>query len=581
MLARSLLLLTLFPLSAWCAPVAPALDFTKVGIYGVDYDFLNFTNYKLASPDAAPRYAKAIHEAKQRGQIVTAGLYTWDRVSHKKPLAQVFADTDKILDALDLREVDLLCLNEEEVDWQGGFDYLNAIYDHVKSKYGGPVYQWYSMPMGPRWDQKADGWMLDAYGMDYATFRRHLMRFLVLGKPVVVCVNATPGVNTFQCSQEQVRVCEEFNVPVFYFGVHSKLGSVNYWLSTDHPETTRWRSWVLEVIRHCHSLQPGTLPAPEAQFSYADPVELAGDMQNLAHFTEDFATDRFLRQATIHGFMDLAWSGQDKSLALKAATQPTTADLTYHFTSPFALKAPRVKVEGSGSVKLALSADGRTWTESDSLPNLSGRNFWTRITLQAAPGQPSPAVRAVKVTSGFEGPEPRAMSLLPVVKNDEVFSERPEGDVIYRDDFQAPRYLHIGEVVGGQDLQWQPGALSVQGVAGRGVRVEIRQHFASERPLNLTRAALTGMSIGALGGHHELAFSLDGKTPLASATSASKGRASDGLFSGELSLDLAAQPGAQGVTGFWLHLTMVNGAAKATNVSSRLSKLVLTGSLVR
>jgi len=561
---------------------APALDFSKVGIYAVGYDWLDFVNYKFSDPAGGATYRKLVHEAKQRGQFVTVGLYTWDRVSHSKPLAQVFADTDKILDAMDLREVDLIFLNEEEVDWQGGFEYLNAIYDHVKLKYKGPVYQWYSLPMAPRWDQKADGWILDAYGMDYATFRRHLMRFLVLGKPAIVCVNATPGVNTFQCSQEQVRVCEEFNVPVFYFCVHSRLGSINYWMSTDHPEVAKWRTWVLETTRHSHSLKPGALPAPEAQFSYADPVELAGDAKNQLRFSEDFTTVRFLRQATIHGFLNLAWSGGEKAVWLKASDKPTSAELLYHFTSPFTLKSPTVKATGSGQIKLELSPDGQQWVKGDSLPQLSGRNFWARITLVAPPSkQPVTILHSIEVTGGFAGPADHAMPLLPVVKNDEIFDETLEGEVLYRDDFGAQRYLHIGEISGAPDLQWTPGSLTVHGIEGRAALVEIKQHFTSQRPLNLKRVALTNMSIGALGGHNELAFSLGGKTPLATASSAGKGRPSDGMFSGDLTLDLANEAKAQGVTDFWVHLVMVNSCGKVTNVSNQLSGLIIKGGLAR
>lgn len=579
---RPLLPLLLLSATAALAAPTPPLDFSKVGVYAVDYHWADFTNYKFSDPAGGATYRKLVHDAKQRGQFVTVGLYTWDRVSHTKPLAQVFADTDKILDAMDLRDVDLIFLNEEEVDWQGGFEYLNAIYDHVKLKYKGPVYQWYSLPMAPRWDQKADGWILDAYGMDYATFRRHLMRFLVLGKPAIVCVNATPGVNTFRCSQEQVRVCEEFNVPVFYFCVHSRLGSINYWMSTDHPEVAKWRTWVLETTRHCHGLKPGTLPAPEAQFSYAEPVELAGDAQNQLHFREDFTTDRFLSQATIHGFLNLAWSGGEKAIWLKASDKPTRAELLYHFTSPFTLKNLTVKTTGSGQIKVELSHDWDKWVAANTLTDPSGHNFWARITLSApASKQPATFLRSIEVTGDFAGPPDHAMPLLPVVKNDEIFDESLEGDVIYRDDFQAPRYLHIGEIVGAPDLQWQPGTLSVRGVEGRAARVEIRQHFTSQRPLNLKGVTLTNMSIGALGGHNELTLSLDGKTPLATTTSAGKGRASDGMFSGDLTLDLANEAKAQGVTGFWLHLVMVNGSGKATNVSNRLSGLVIKGGLTR
>ncbi|MBU0610626.1 MAG: hypothetical protein KKI08_22270, partial [Armatimonadetes bacterium] len=289
-----------------------------------------------------------------------------------------------------------------------------------------------------------------------------------------------------------------------------------------------------------------------------------------------------LRQASLHGFLNLVWSGQEQAVLLKPAAQPTSADLTYHFTSPFTIKSPKVMLEGSGQLKLELSADGVTWTEADSLPDLTGRNFWARVTLSSAGGdKPGVSLRSLAVTSGFAGPDDHAMALLPVVKDDELFDESLEGDVLCRDDFQAPRYLHLGEITGGQDLQWRPGELSIQGVNGRGVRVEIKQHFTSQRPLNLARVALKGLSIGALGAHNELAFSLDGKTPLASASSAGKGRASDGLFSGELAVDLAGEPKAQGALEFWVHLVMANGSGKTTNVSNRLRELVLTGGLAK
>lgn len=104
------------------------------------------------------------------------------------------------------------------------------------------------MPMGPRCDQKADGWILDAYGFGYERFRKHLMKFIVIDKPVIVCINATPGVNTLECSQEQVRVCEEFTIPAFYYCVHGPLGSVNLWLQTDDPLVARRRSWLFRVF---------------------------------------------------------------------------------------------------------------------------------------------------------------------------------------------------------------------------------------------------------------------------------------------------------------------------------------------
>lgn len=100
----------------------PGLDVSKVGIYAVDYDFLDFTNLKFGPGRPPESYAERVRAARQRGQYVMPGLYTWDRVTHQTPLEDVFRDTDIILDALNLDEVDMIFLHEEEVDWAGAFD---------------------------------------------------------------------------------------------------------------------------------------------------------------------------------------------------------------------------------------------------------------------------------------------------------------------------------------------------------------------------------------------------------------------------------------------------------------------------
>ncbi|NSW55800.1 MAG: hypothetical protein HPY44_07305 [Armatimonadetes bacterium] len=553
----------------------PGLDFSKVGIYAVDYEFLDFTNFKFAATQNPEGYAKRVRDAHERGQFVMVGLYTWDRVSHKKPLEEVFADTDRILDALDLSLVDLIFLHEEEVDWQGGFDYLNAIYDHVKAKYDGPVYQWYSMPMGPRCDQKADGWILDAYGMDYDTFRKHLMRFIVIDKPVVACINATPGINSFQCSQEQVRVCREFNIPVFYFCVHGPLGSVNVYMQTDDPEAAKWRGWMLRTFEDCHRLDASRLPEEAAQHSYAGPVEVSGDETGRFTFMDDFATDGFLRRATIHGFLNLSWSSLDKTLRLKGTGEARKAELIYHLWTPFQIAVPQVRAEGQGKLAVALSADGRSWTESDSgngpscaLSDMKGSNLWVRVSMQGGDG-PSPALDLLEVTGSFAGPEEKAYNLL----------KAPVGGgpakVTYQDDFQSQRYLHIGETFGGENLVWQPGALSTHGIEGYGVSAGIRQHFVSDRPLDVSTVEVDCLALAGHGGHNTLGFSLDGSEVIAEATTQGKERAGDRRFQGVLQLDLSAEPRAKGIREFWVHLTMVNGSGKLTNTSNQLRKLTI------
>lgn len=570
------------------------LDFSNAGVYAVSYDWLDFAYLKLFASGDPDKYARSVSACKQRGQFVAISLYTWDRVTHKTPLEKVFKDTDTILDALDLEQVDLIFLNEEEVDWQGGFDYLNAIYDHVKGKFDGPVYQWYSVPMGPRCDQKADGWALDAYGMDHNRFRKHLMRFIVIDKPVIVCINATPGVNSLECSREQLRVCQEFNIPVFYYCVHGPMGSVNMYFSTDIPRVARWRSWFFDALARSHLTNVARLPAESAQHSFADSFELAGDGSGTFSFVDDYSADSFLTRSTIHGFLHLAWSSLDRAVCLKPAKEPVHAELIYQFTTPFGFVEPRIKASGTGRLAVAASADGRAWSEAEivledgltvastALPEMKGKNLWVRVQLAAEPGQEIATILdRLVVEGGFEPPASSAFELI----GDLQATDRPKHlsltRVDYEDGFDAQRYLHVGQVDNPGDLTWSPGTLSITGVQGRTARVEVKQHFTSREPLGLDRIALDCVAYANFGAHDEIGVSLDGLQVLASETTAGKERASDKRFYGELELDLTSETWAQGVTDFWVHMVMVNNCGKKTNTTNQLKRLVVQGKAAR
>jgi hypothetical protein len=581
------ILCVLWPVGVLHAEPPRTLNFGDVGIYACDYDFCDFTNFKFFAsedPKYYPNCARQVHAAKQRGQYVMLGVYTWDRVWHKKPLAQTLADTDSLLDAINLAEVDCLFLNEEEVDWSGGFDYLNALYDHLKQRTRKPVYQWYSMPMGPRCDQKADGWILDAYGMPYEVFRKHVMKFVALGTPTVLCLNATPATDAIEIAQAQVRVAEEFNLPVFYYAVHGPMGSPNMWLQSDDPEAARWRSWFFQTREKCHQTDTSRLPTESAQHSEGVPIEVAADESGKCEWVDDFSTYAFIDRATIHGFLNLRWEGVAKRLVLKPAQRDRRAELVYHWFTPFRLRDPQVALrgmtEGKGSaLGVAVSTDGQTWsTEALTsgtgaaevripLPKLDwqGKNLWARVTLKA-PAQGQCALTGVRLTSGFVPPSDHTYALAPP---GELYALSGTTQVAYFDDFASRRYLHMGQVEGAEWLRWQPGQLTLSGVEGRAVRAEVKQHFRADKPLKLKRLAAEMTAEKSLGAHNEIALSLDGKTPLATATTVGKEN-ENGRFSGELSLDLAAVPQSARVTGFWVHLILANGSGVKTNTSNML-----------
>ncbi len=102
---------------------ADDLDFSKVGIYGRDFESCDFTCLKLYAPRDAETYAKysnLIREAHERGQYVLVGLYTYDRVKLSKPIEEYIANTDELLENLPLDLIDAVVLSEENIVWNNG-----------------------------------------------------------------------------------------------------------------------------------------------------------------------------------------------------------------------------------------------------------------------------------------------------------------------------------------------------------------------------------------------------------------------------------------------------------------------------
>ena len=82
--------------------------------------------------------------------------------------------------------------SEENIDWAGQVEMQNAIYDHLKSKYGVKTYQWLTEPYKPRLNIRADGWVFDAYHIEEPQkFYAHVESFVLTGVPVVACLWAS------------------------------------------------------------------------------------------------------------------------------------------------------------------------------------------------------------------------------------------------------------------------------------------------------------------------------------------------------------------------------------------------------
>ena len=133
---------------------------------------------------------------------------------------------------------------------------LEALARHVRNNHGIPVFQWYFGILPPDPDLTADGWIFDFYFREYPVFRRNLMYFLSMDKPVICVLWASdpawPGYakgrfpNTealMNNVEDQFKSCMEFNVSTALFAVAGP-GALFPWLNSHTPDMVGLRNWI-------------------------------------------------------------------------------------------------------------------------------------------------------------------------------------------------------------------------------------------------------------------------------------------------------------------------------------------------
>ncbi|MGC9317956.1 MAG: hypothetical protein ACP5KN_07975 [Armatimonadota bacterium] len=580
MLHRTMALIVALAVTCGAAVGQDSIDFSDVGMYGQDFEVLDFTCLKFYGPrdeETYEKYAQRIRDADERGQFVLVCLYTYDRVTLEGPIEDYLANTDDLLQHLPLELIDIVCPSEENIAWNNGLAVQNALYDHIKENYDLTVYQWFTPYDTPHAKVRADGWIIDPYRLNAQEFRKYLMKYVATGLPVINCINASPEIEPWSSSQDQVDVCREFNIPMFFYAVDGIHGSPYVWMQTDEPRLARWRGWFFRVREMCHETDTSRLPLPSANWSYGQPVEVAGDQESRFEYADDFLSQKFIDDATIDGFLALRWDGWEERLGLLGGE---SASLTYHLWSAFEMRRPVLAadfqpVEGAeATLSASWSADGHTWhemTAGQPLADFGGQNLWVRLAMSADGPADQPAAWLSDLTIGGETvpPEERAVRIEPVHRG---------GRFEWIDDFQAPRSMHLAQIDGARYLNWDRGRVWVQGQDGETVRSTLRWHFTSERPFEEVRIAVETYSHRSLAAHNEIGVSLDGEELLISETTGGREDAS-GRYVGTISFNLSEDERFKGATDFWVHVTMINAARKQTNRSNSIRRLEVTGVL--
>jgi hypothetical protein len=585
-------------LLAWatCAFAETPLDHSAVGVYGTRFDFCDYSVYKFIYKDPAqfqkslPKWRQRLSDTTALGKRNLVLLYTFDRVKHAHPIAQYIRDTDTVLRALDLKTIYALCLSEENVTWNNGLQVLNALYDYIKANYHVQVYQWLTMPDIPHPKLHADGWIIDPYGFDRVRFRRYLQKYLATGRPVIDCIWASPphsGLRFDETPQQQVDVCREFNVPMFFYCVDTKWGSPNVWLRSNDPDIVTPREWVMGVVNKAHQEGARGLPLESANNSMGQDIEVSGDERGVYEYLDAFATEDFLDDAGIRGFFGLAWDGEKETLACDPARSRLPAiELLYHFRSPFRISEVKAELvgshEGPATTRLGISENGHQWTQVEArsagkfsltaVPTgnatFSEREIWVRVTVGAPSGAgPGRSILDyLRVSCRTAAPERREVKLEPDVA----------GNVRYVEDFASRKYVHLAEVQGADRLEWKRGGISTHGVKGRVNTVALTWKFVSDKPLHDLSIVVQGMAnTESLGAANTAGLSLDGKTILVTDTTAGKNvnPRAQGWCKEPLTLDPRDRPEFSGIRQFHLHVVMSNNSAAQTAISNRITKL--------
>lgn len=583
--------MVLLGLCAWLAlglagPAGATFDHSQVGVYGTLFDFCDYSVYKVfwhgdrrPSDEQVRRVNQALAAARAAGKKNLLLFYPFDRVSHSAPLETYLANTDEGLAKLDLTCVDALCLAEENVTWNHGLAILNALYDRVKAKWDGPVYQWLTMPDPPHPDLRADGWIIDPYGFDRARFRRYLAKFLATGKPVINCVTASPDPHApwDRTAIEQTEVCREFAVPMFFYCVDRKWGSPDIWLWSTDPDIVAPRDWLMGLVSRLHEMARPVRPLESAAYLSGRVVEVCGGVDHTFAFTEEFSDSGFLDDLSCRGFGALTWTAGH--LWCRPAVAGGRVTLQYEFASPFALRAIAAGITGEqrngARTTLALSLNGHAFGDArtqqddgpfefevapEKLPDEPLQQVWVRVNV-AGPPESAAVLTRLFLRGETIPPERREWRLSP------AGLDVPAGI----EDFQTPRYLHLAEVDGDPPL-WTRGALAARGIQGRGRRSVVRYRLAAEAPLAEVRVRVEQRANGRnLGAANQVRLLL-GESVLAEAQTTGPGNAS-GWVDDPLEVTSGTLP--PDTRELTLELVMTNGSGVETNTSNLITRVTI------
>ena len=230
---------------------------------------------------------------------------------------------------------------------------LNYIYNHVKTTYKVPVFQWLSEPLPPVLTLKADGWIFDAYGKKGGDFYRHTQKFVLYGTPVFpILWGAEAGMGGYykdgwdsikKNAEEKFSYCQDLNLPILLFSVCKKHGSVGCYMSNKAPFPEMRKFFADMFVK---KFPPVKITHPNNTFVFSADGNF--------NYKQDFNTFDFVDRTLIKNTNNLQVTKD--GLHFKS-----TAFIEYFFDTPDKTKNLDVFFEFDGNLTAAISFDGKEY----------------------------------------------------------------------------------------------------------------------------------------------------------------------------------------------------------------------------
>ena len=376
-----------------------------------------------------------------------------------------------------------ICLDEENITSTSRFDLLDRLARHIRDNYRIPVFQWFTDPAGPSTRLTADGWVWDSYGWSPERFRRHVMAFVLMGKPVI-CIPWASDPHWPQWTQypsttalinrewHQFTTCMEFNVSTAPFCVAGP-GAMNPWLGSDTPDMIHLRRALKAKRRQMHALPLGSLPLASANFSQAvRQIPIGGDPGKPSRYVDDFGGPGILQDASITGFLDMMLTSRPADpgfLVIRPRPGPggkrirraVDASLIYDLESYFPLRKIRVTLKATAPDQLkainSISLHATQWDSEIVKPIAEVRGGQGGLLVLEA-GPEVVGMRRLRVRIGLKQGAGDSTDLSHRIDQlvIEAEHELPDGDAVakltgddygnlgYDDDLSTSRWQHLG-----------------------------------------------------------------------------------------------------------------------------------------